>query len=35
MAQLTSLQTLSIETATRAQRMSLQSIPASLVELTF
>lgn len=32
---LTSLQTLSINGATRAQRMSLRSIPASLVELKF
>ena len=33
--ELTSLRTLSIEDATRAQRMSLRNIPASLVELKF
>jgi hypothetical protein len=33
--ELTGLRTLSIENATRAQRMSLRNIPASLVELKF
>jgi hypothetical protein len=33
--QMTGLRTLSIVTATRAQRMSLRQIPASLVELSF
>lgn len=35
LSKLTSLQSLSIENATRAQRMSLRNIPASLVELKF
>jgi hypothetical protein len=35
LARQTRLQTLSIESATRAQRMSLRNIPASLVELKF
>jgi len=34
-AQLAHLQTLSIDDATRARRMSLRNIPASLVELKF
>jgi hypothetical protein len=33
--EMTSLRTLSIETATRAQRMSLRNIPPRLVELRF
>jgi len=35
LSKLTGLQSLSIESATRAQRMSLRNIPASLVELKF
>src|SRR5262245_1771202 len=35
LSKLTRLQTLSIENATRAQRMSLRKIPVSLIELKF